>query len=118
MRTLSLNKNTTIYVCSKIRNTDDDVAKYNEPVEYNLNLRDNANRFELNKLGVIEDTVKMGIIPIEMLEELHIGDKVYVNNQIPDLWQGYADTADYEISQLPSELNFAYIILRKISPDE
>lgn len=113
MKTLRRNKR-VLYVCELYE--DNKLKKYKEPIKLFENWQVTNTDADLKALGMDAYIYIRIKTDLSHAKYYHLGDKVYINNPIPETHDVLCKTADYEVFKPPiSTLNECEILLKKLS---
>lgn len=113
MKTLHRNKR-KLTICHMYQ--DGKLKKFKEPIELYENYQVTNSESDLLSLGM-ESYIYIRIkTDLSHLEYYHLGDRVYINNPVPDVHDVLCKDADYEVFRVPiPTLNECEIMLKKLS---
>lgn len=112
MITLLRNKR-KLYLCNVSLNNE--IKRYSEPIKLYENYQITDTKADVDKYGLDCDNHIRIKTDISHKDYYHVGDRVYINTEPPQVHDPLCKTADYEVEKPPKPtLNELEVILRRI----
>lgn len=106
----------TIYYCEMY--SEEGVDKFREPVTLQINFEPINSSSQIFAFGNVYPLFLKGIVRNNLEIKFKPGDRCYIYNEVPEVYDELCDTADYIVDTEPLQtLNFTEVRFRRLTSD-